>query len=137
MPRYNSRAVNDEDRLPPEILLCGRCATACDPDDHFCRQCGMPLSDLGLPALSNGRHLPVAWQPPVPAFVVKGAAFVAAGTLAELLARRLVRRAFGRAGNGGSRTRRPLAVARRDDRLPGDEQLVSETMLFRRVRLRR
>jgi uncharacterized protein involved in type VI secretion and phage assembly len=95
-------------------------------------------------------YVPVPWQGTVPA-VVRGAAVVAAGTLAEAVLRRLVARALrGRAGPSDQ----PVRQAGRRARLParrqpekaevvepsgsaGDgDQVVSETFLFRRVRLR-
>ena len=79
------------DASPPETVLCGRCASVCDPDDNFCRHCGLPLHEQQLPSVRDGHEVPAVWQPPLPPVVVKGAAFVAAGTLAEVLVRRLVR----------------------------------------------
>ena len=137
--RYNSRAVNEEGFSPPETVLCGRCASVCDPEDNFCRYCGLPLhDDSKLPSVHNGA-MPVAWRPPLPAAVVKGAAFVAAGTLAEMVLRRLVRSAFGR-GRGASQppARRPSTqVTNRERPLSVETQVVSETFLLRRVRFRR
>jgi hypothetical protein len=78
------------------------------------------------------------WQPPVPVAVVKGAAFVAAGTIAEILVRRMVRSAFNRAPKATrAPARRRSQVVEMDDPLPDDTQVVSETMLFRRIRFRR
>jgi len=137
MTGYNSRAVKENGGLPPfETLICGRCATVCDVDDNFCRRCGMALQDSQLPSVRNGRALPVAWRPRVPAVVMKGAAFIAAGTLAELVIRRAVRRAFGQAGRlPASKARGELAG--RDGGLPEETQLLSEMFLLRRVRIRR
>jgi hypothetical protein len=130
--------VTENGTPPPYTLLCGRCATACDAEDNFCRHCGLALHDPQLPAISNGRHLPTVWQPPVPVAVMKGAAFVAAGTIAEILVRRMVRSAFNR-GPKPSRAvaGRSSAVAEVDEPLPEDTQVVSETVLFRRIRFRR
>jgi hypothetical protein len=97
----------------------------------------MALHEPQLPAISNGRHLPTVWQPPVPVAVVKGAAFVAAGTIAEILVRRMVRSAFNRAPKATRPPARRRAVVEMDDPLPDDTQVVSETMLFRRIRFRR
>jgi hypothetical protein len=120
-------------------LLCGRCASAYDLEDNFCRACGLPLHDAQLPSVRDVRALPVAWRPPLPVAVVKGAAFVAVGTLAEMLVRRLVRRALGRPRRP-SRTparREPAAVSQREEPLPADTQIMSETLLLRRIRFRR
>lgn len=136
--RYNSPAVRDQAATPPHTLLCGRCATVCDPEDNFCRQCGLPLYDDQLPAVRNGRDLPVVWQPPLPAAVVKGAAFVAAGTVAEFLVRRLVSRALSRRPpTRAVAPREAQPVAAREAPLPDDAQMLSETFFLRRVRFRR
>ncbi len=121
---------------PPETLLCGRCANAYDAEDNFCRQCGAPLHDPQLPSVRDEASLPAVWRPPLRAVVVRGAAFVAAGTMAEMLIRRLVRRAL---------SRRPASPVRReatpatepDETADGDAEMVSETLLLRRIRFRR
>lgn len=124
---------------PPETLLCGRCATAYDPEDNFCRHCGLPLQDPQLPSLREEPQVPAVWQPPLPAVVVKGAAFVAAGTLAEVLVRRLVSRALRRRPRtSGVPARRETAqVEQREEPLAADTQMMSETLLLRRIRFRR
>lgn len=133
--------MNEDGETPPETLLCGRCATAYDPEDNFCRHCGLALHERQLPSVRDGQELPAVWQPPLPAAVVKGAAFVAAGTLAEVLMRRLLCGALRRSPR--PRASRPPArqakgeVVPRENRMPEDAQLVSETLLMRRVRIRR
>ena len=93
---------------------------------------------------------PVPWRGTVPV-MVRGAAVVAAGTLAEALLRRLIVRALRRAvrpsskavGQAGRQVW-PLARRRQDKAAlverpepDGDgDEVVSETFLFRRVRLR-
>jgi hypothetical protein len=129
----------DGETPPPETLLCGRCATACDPEDNFCRHCGLALHEHQLPSVRDGQQVPAVWQPPLPAAVVKGAAFVAAGTLAEILVRRLVRgvlRGRSRASQAPAR-RAKSEVAPREEPLPAETQMLSETLLLRRVRFRR
>lgn len=131
--------MSEDGQAPLETLLCGRCATACDPEDNFCRHCGLPLQEQQLPSVRDVREVPAVWQPPLPAAVVKGAAFVAAGTLAEVLVRRLVRRAL-RGRPRASRVparREPAQVREREEPLPADTQMVSETLLLRRIRFRR
>ncbi len=124
---------------PPETLLCGRCVNAYDPEDNFCRQCGAPLHDPQLPSVRDEAGLPAVWRPPLRAVVVKGAAFVAAGTMAEMLIRRLVRGALGRRpGAPQSPVRREATPAtERDETADGDAEMVSETLLLRRIRFRR
>jgi hypothetical protein len=130
--------VNGNGHTPqPELLLCGRCDTAYDPEDNFCRNCGFALNEQRLPSVRE-RNLPALWRPPVPAFVVRGAAVVAAGTIAEMLARRLVRNVLSR------EPRRERAVVAKSKKkaqpvapMPDDIQMVSETLLLKRVRFRR
>lgn len=137
--RYNSGAVGGNgETSPPETLLCGRCAGAYDPEDNFCRHCGLSLHDPQLPSVRDGPELPAVWQPPLPAVVMKGAAFVAAGTLAELLVRRLVGRALGRRPRASrALARREPAPAEGEEPLPADTQMESETLVLRRLRFRR
>lgn len=129
---------------PPNTILCARCGTACDLGDNFCRQCGLALradAPRQLPVPHEG-ILPAVWRPPVPTMVVRGAAVVAAGTLAEMMVRRLVRSVFGGGAKRSRETTLPArsangAVAPREDAMPEDTQMVSETLLLRRIRFRR
>jgi len=95
-------------------------------------------------------YAPVPWRGAMPV-VVRGAAVVAAGTLAEAVLRRLVARALQGRGRPSDQ---PVRQADRRARLPARRQpekaevveppepagagdhVVSETFLFRRVRLR-
>ena len=120
----------------PDVVICGRCATACDGIDNFCRQCGLSLQEEQLPSVRQA-HLPAVRSPSVRNVVVRGAAFVAAGKIAEIVTRQLVQRAF-------SRTRRITRLpARRSNVEVGsgavveEEHLLSETFLLRRTRVRR
>ena len=124
---------------PPETLLCGRCAATYESEDNFCRECGLSFSDEQLPSLRDSRNLPVAWRPPLPVAVVKGAAFVVAGTLAEILLRRLARGAVRRRPWRAKTParREPAQVEPREASMPDDTQMVSETLLLRRIRFRR
>ena len=119
---------------PTDTLLCGFCTTAYEPDDNFCRHCGVPLQDdTQLPAVRE-RQLPAIRQTSLPAGVARGAAVVAAGTIAEVLVRRAVRGLFNRTAPG--RRSKGEVVPRQD--LPDEEtELLSETFLLRRVRIRR
>ncbi len=121
------------------LLHCARCDTPYDDGDNFCRRCGASLSGSRLPAVRDSYNV-VPWQGSVPA-LVQGAAVVAAGSLAEMLLRRLVSRALrprriGLPAKRAAQAPAPSAAAE-DEALPADIQVVSETLLFRRVRLRR
>ena len=135
---YNSRAVKDHDNTPLETVVCGRCATLSEPDDNFCRQCGLPLTEQHLPSVRSGQTLPAVWKPRVRGAMVKSAAFVAAGTLAEAVLRRLVRRALGRASSGGAVARRGNQEGVVGNGTPSDDaDYLTDTILLRHTRIRR
>jgi hypothetical protein len=144
-PVYNGAAMNKDGRSQGEGLLrCPRCGSSHDREDSFCRRCGAALHASRVPMVRDERsYAPVPWRGTMPV-VVRGAAVVAAGTLAEAVLRRLVARALrGRARPSDRRARLP---ARRQPEKAGvvepsepagdGDQVVSETFLFRRVRLR-
>lgn len=138
---YSAHAMREDAPTPEaELLVCDCCAAPYDPEDNFCRRCGFPLHQAaGLPAVRDGRYEAVVWQPAVPA-VVKGAAVLAAGTLAELLVRRILSSAFRPRSLLPSRTnsaRRAAQVVEREEPVTDDTQMVSETLVLRRVRFRR
>lgn len=134
--------MDEDSSYTGEVLLCPECGTPYDPADDFCRRCGAPVSDRRLPAVRRN-YQPVAWQPPVPA-LVQGAAVLAAGTVAEILIRKLIGRFF-RPRSLLPILRRPgktpLEIVPRDDEemeeMEPEAQIESQTVVFRRVRLRR
>lgn len=134
--------MSEDSSYRGEVLLCPECGTPYDSADDFCRRCGAHLSGRKLPAVRRN-YQPVAWQPPMPA-LVRGAAVLAAGTLAEILIRKLIGRFFHPRSllpilrrQGG----RPLEIVPRDDEemeeMEPEAQIESQTVVFRRVRLRR
>lgn len=75
------------------------------------------------------------WRPQASP-VVKGAAVMAAGTIGQFVFRRVVSGLLG----GGPRRRgaRALRIRRRnDDGLVDEAQIITETVMMRRVRIRR
>ena len=128
---YNSRAVSTEPLTPFESIICGRCATVGDADDNFCRHCGMALGDARLPSVRNSAGVPAVWQPRLRGVAVKSAAFIAAGTLAEVLGRRMIRRALAPLIGKPKHTKELIAS---DASAP---QVESETLLVRHIRIRR
>jgi len=136
---YNSRAVNEDGGAPLEAVVCSRCATACSADDNFCRHCGLALQSQYLPAVSNGNRLPAVSRPALPAVVVRGATVVAAGAIAEMVLRRVVKGVFGRKPKA---ERLPERRSKEDllagnGHMPEGAAMESETFLLRRVRIRR
>lgn len=132
--------MNEQSDQPEgEVLLCPRCSASYDVEDNFCRNCGFSLHEVGVPAVREGSYQPVVWQPSLPP-VVKGAAVVAAGTLAEFLIRRLVSRMFRPRRflpSQNDSAKRAAQVVEREEPLTADTQIVSETLLLKRVRFRR
>jgi hypothetical protein len=121
-----------------ELLLCKGCGRPYDPDDRFCRHCGASLSGTNVPAVRPDFQA-VVWRPAVPT-VVQGAAAIAAGTLAEIVLKRLVKRLFRPSSllpalreEPGSR----VVSGDRDNGTPPDADIESEAFMVRRVRVRR
>jgi hypothetical protein len=130
--------VEGNGHTPSDVILCGRCETACDSADRFCRQCGLHLHDSTLPSLWDEPKPPATWSPAPTSLVVRGAAIVAAGTIAEILLRNLVRGMLGpRGGNGKEQAGRAVAVVDDNNGSLPDTEVVTETFLLRRVRFRR
>jgi hypothetical protein len=125
--------VSTEPLSSLDAIICGRCATVCDPDDNFCRHCGMTLGDERLPSVRNAANVPAVWQPRIRGVAVKGAAFIAAGTVAEMLVRRMVRRALAPLAG------KPRPARGRAEMISSDagEGVESETLLLRHIRIRR
>ena len=123
------------DSTPQPAPACSSCASSIDDADNFCRQCGAPAANT-LPAVRSMSAVTV-WQPQVPS-VVKGAAVVAAGTVGQFLFRRAVRSLF--AGNS-QRTRagaiRIKPPRKQRDGMIDEAQIITETVMLRRVRIRR
>lgn len=115
--------------IEPDLLLCA-CGAAYDAGDNYCRACGLPLRH-DVPAVRESYPAAV-WQPRVPPAVVRAAGVLAASTLAEYLARRLVNRALSpvRALVPG----RPRAVQKSNHDEPAE--IFSETLVVRRFHIR-
>jgi len=128
--------------LPHEgqLLLCEHCGAPYDPDDGFCRRCGAPLLGSQVPAV-RGNYQPVVYRRPAVPIVVQGAAAIAAGTVAEIILRRLVKRVFRPRSLFPSLRRNAKKSTQvgkyRDDGEEPDAQIESETIVLRQIRLRR
>jgi predicted amidophosphoribosyltransferase len=131
--------IEDDSPREGQFLICEHCGAPHDPDDEFCRRCGASLTGSRVPAVRRN-YQPVVYRPAVP-IVVQGAVAIAAGTLAEIVLKRLIKRLF--------RPRSLLPVLRRDAKKPvqvqkrqddgeePDAQIESETIVLRQIRLRR
>ncbi len=118
-----------------DLLLCQRCDARYDVDDNYCRACGSSLR-AGVPALRDeAAFATTVWEPRVPSVVVKGAAVVAAGTVARVVLRGLVNYAL---GSRKSRTKRGQTLTGPvQANVIEDARLISETLIVRRVRVDR
>ena len=113
---------------------CHACSFALEDNDNFCRQCGVAVGHAPLPAVAPKTFVTI-WKPQASP-VVKGAAVMAAGTVGQFLVRRAVSALVG----GGARPRRHRAIKLRGPRNDGmidDAQIITETIMMRRVRIRR
>lgn len=113
---------------------CGSCEFPIDAADNFCRRCGAAAVSPAVPATRPESAVTV-WKPHTSP-VVKGAAVMAAGTIGQFLLRRAVGTLI---GGGGRKRARTLNVGRRrdDDGLLDEAQIITETVMMRRVRIRR
>ncbi len=112
-------------------LECYRCGLPLSQDDNFCRRCGASRH-AGVPAL-RADITPTVWRPAVPP-IVKGAAVMAAGTIGQYVFRRLVNSVL--TGGTKSNSRRSLRVPQGDG-MVDEAQIITETVMLRRVRVRR
>ena len=133
---YTRAAVSKD--VPAETLstvVCGGCDGTCDLQDNFCRYCGFSLVDEpALPSFQTSRLLPAIRTPSVPATVAKGAAFVAAGKIAEIVVRRVARNVLG-GGRSNGASKGELVPAKPETL--HTTEVVSETVLLRQTRIRR
>ncbi len=115
-------------------LFCKACGIAIDVDDNFCRRCGTNVRINALPVVREA-GTPAIWRPTVsPA--VKGAAVMAAGTVGQFLFRRAVN---GLLGSGRSHNSKAIQIRRprEQDGMADEAQIITETVMMRRVRIRR
>lgn len=113
-----------------DIAFCPACGVGVDADDNFCRRCGASTGRAQLPAVRTAA-LPMAWKPTVSP-VMKGAAVMAAGTAGQFLLRRVVG-----GFTGGRRRSINIRRPRGGDGMVDDAQIITETVMMRRVRIRR
>jgi len=122
-------------------MKCSTCEAYAPPNDNFCRRCGTAVQhsvrNLRLPMKRSLSQPPAIWQQAAPA-VARGAALIVAGFAAEWLLRSAARKAVSLPFGGTGHAPRGLALARRRGDQPANDTLaVSETILVRRLILRR
>ncbi len=117
------------------VSTCHACSFALDNGDNFCRRCGVAVVQAQLPAVRESA-MPARWRPQTSP-IVKGAAVMAAGTVGQFVFRRVIGGLL--SGGGRSNTRRAIQTKhpRRDDGMIDEAQIITETVMMRRVRIRR
>ena len=115
-------------------MTCSACGAKDAIENNTCTACGADQNPYRLPAKRKEAQPPALWRRAAPV-VARGAALVVAGFVGEWLLRTAAKNAvqapFSR-GSGGSRV-----LARRDRDRSGATIAVSETVVMRRVVVRR
>ncbi len=117
------------------MSTCHACEFSIDAGDNFCRRCGVAIDRAQLPVV-RANVSPALWRPQASP-VVKGAAVMAAGTVGQFVFRRLI---GGLLAGGGGRSRKHRAIRIKNPRGDGmvdEAQIITETIMMRRVRIRR
>lgn len=124
-------------RFSLEVAMrCAICGAYAAIDDNFCRRCGAGLRNRRLPA-RRSVLAPALWRRAAPA-LAQGAAMLALGVAAEWLLRSAAKRALGLSARPARTLERRRALpARREELLPAGGVAMSETLILRRVTLRR
>ena len=119
-------------------MRCLTCGSEGTLEDNFCRRCGAAQRNSRLPVKRTAGP-PVLWHRAAPA-LAQGAALIAAGVVAEWLLRSATRGAVRLPLLAWKRSQRPKSKAvalRQKDSLPEGGLAISETVIMRRVILRR
>lgn len=119
-------------------MKCTTCGSPGSIEDNFCRRCGTSQRNSRLPVKRAAAQPPAVWQQAAPA-VVRGAALIAAGVAVEWLMRVATKRAFSISLGAAKRPPKSQALAlQHDDQRPSQNGVaISETVVMRRVILRR
>lgn len=114
-------------------MRCDNCDSYSSKADSYCKRCGAELRNTRLP-VPRTLNQPTVWRQAAP-LLARGAALVALGVIAETAINALAKGAFGlpfsRKETGGQ------LPARSDGGLPEGTLAVSETVVMRRLILRR
>jgi hypothetical protein len=136
--------------MTDQTSSCPDCSTLYELDDNYCRQCGMYLPAMrALPAVAPAREARAleATRPGLPAPVTRMATAIAVGTALQiglgiagkLLANQAANKAVSASlkPRGKQKSQRAQTPARRDEDPVGGAAAVSETLIIRRVWIRR
>lgn len=117
------------------MSTCHACTFTIDRGDNFCRRCGVAVDHTQLPVV-RANAIPTVWRSQASP-VVKGAAVMAAGTVGQFVFRRVIGGLL--SGSGGrSKKHRAIRITNpRNDGMVDEAQIITETIMMRRVRIRR
>jgi ribosomal protein L40E len=124
--------------LPLEVpMRCERCGAYTSRADSHCRKCGaalpsLPERNLRLP-VKRAPSPPTLWRQAAPV-LARGVALVALGVAAEIALTALAKGALRLPARRPAKSKLP---AQRDGEMPEGTYAVSETVVMRRVTLRR
>ncbi len=119
--------------LPLEVpMRCDRCGAYASRADSHCRKCGADLRNLRLP-VKRAPAAPALWRQAAPV-LARGAALMALGVAAEMALTALAKGALRLPARRPAKSKLP---ARRNEEIPEGTYAVSETVVMRRVILRR
>lgn len=117
-------------------MNCSACGARTSIEDASCHACGADQRSRRLPVKRAAPPLPAVWRQAAPA-VARGAALIAAGVIGEWLLRSAAKKAVS-APFGGGKGRKGKSLARsKDGALPEGVLAISETVIRRRVVIRR
>ena len=115
-----------------DASFCANCGNQIEAADNYCRQCGA-AARAGLPTVRQS-SVPALWRPQLSP-VVRGAAVMAVGTVGQYLLRRAVRGVVG--GRPAKTGTIQISQPKQKDGLADEAQIITETVMMRRVRIRR
>ena len=113
-------------------MRCERCGAYVSWENGHCLKCGADMRNLRLP-VKRAPAAPTLWRQAAPV-LARGAALVALGVAAEMALTTLAKGALRLPARRPAKSKLP---ARRNGEIPEGSYAVSETVVMRRVILRR
>ena len=117
-------------------MKCPDCGAGLALEDNFCPRCGASRRDARLPVRREPSLAPVLWRQAAPV-LARGAALVAAGVLGEWLLRSAARRAVAMPFQRSKPAAKERALVQKKQSPAAGAIAVSETVVVRRVIVRR
>lgn len=114
-------------------MTCGACRAKGTIENDECTACGANQRRYRMPVKREQAQPPALWQQAAPV-VVRGAALLAAGVIGEWLFRSAAKKAVQAPFN---RSKKSKSVVKKDDEPARETIAISETVVMRRVIVRR